>query len=240
MKIYPISEIFTSPQGEGVYTGTLMTFIRLAGCTVGKPFPNEKHGKDPLLVGTKLTDHFGILPIYVEMCTTYDGRQFPCDTDYRVKERLNVYQIAERIGEGVKHVCLTGGEPLMHDITELIELLDEKDIKVHIETSGSIAPKSHVWWSGFTITSPWITVSPKKGVLPEVVDRADEIKLLVDEQFDLAVVPQFILNHDCIFIQPINFEHTVNTDNLKRCLELQKQHPHLRLSTQMHKIWNVR
>ena len=28
-KKYPVSEIFTSPQGEGLYAGTLMTFVKI-------------------------------------------------------------------------------------------------------------------------------------------------------------------------------------------------------------------
>ena len=75
---YPISEIFTSPQGEGVYAGAMMTFIRLAGCTVGKPFPKEKYQsrKDPIEGAHNIPG----LAVYTEKCTLYDGREFACDT----------------------------------------------------------------------------------------------------------------------------------------------------------------
>lgn len=33
---YPVAEKFKAPQGEGLYTGTPMAFIRLVGCSVGK------------------------------------------------------------------------------------------------------------------------------------------------------------------------------------------------------------
>lgn len=36
MKPYPVAEMFHGIQGEGLYTGTPMTFIRLVGCSVGK------------------------------------------------------------------------------------------------------------------------------------------------------------------------------------------------------------
>src|SRR5271155_1867576 len=108
-KLYPIAEIFTSPQGEGQYCGTMMTFIRLAGCSVGKPFPKDRYYReqDPL-------------PIYTEMCTLYDGRTFECDTDYRVKERLEVSQILDRIPAEVDHVCISGGEPFIHNLNPLV------------------------------------------------------------------------------------------------------------------------
>src|SRR5579864_2811065 len=73
--IYPVAEIFQSIQGEGRWQGTPMTFIRLAGCTVGKPYSAEARKT----LG---------LPIYVEKCCDVFGTGFPCDTDYRVKQRL--------------------------------------------------------------------------------------------------------------------------------------------------------
>lgn len=93
-KVYPISEIFVSPQGEGVYQGTMMTFIRLAGCTVGKPFPKEMYVPSQKIRPDKsIQNKPAEFPIYTEKCTLYDGREFACDTDYRVKERLMVEKL---------------------------------------------------------------------------------------------------------------------------------------------------
>ncbi len=33
---YPLAERFKAPQGEGLFTGTPMAFVRLVGCSVGK------------------------------------------------------------------------------------------------------------------------------------------------------------------------------------------------------------
>ena len=225
----PIAEIFTSPQGEGVWTGTLMTFIRTAGCCVGRPFPKERYQGFKSEEGTRV-DGF---PIYTEMCTTYDGRTFPCDTDYRVKERFTVEQILDEIPDGVEHACISGGEPLIHDLKYLSYELQRREIMVHIETSGTVLPK----WD---LEDEWVTVSPKLGILPAMIRRADEVKLLIDGEFVLENVPEFVLRHRIIYIQPINNEFTVDKANLQRCLELQKAHPTWRISTQMHKIWNVR
>lgn len=43
----PISEIFSSIQGEGVYAGMYATFIRLQGCTVHCSFCDEKKSWSP-------------------------------------------------------------------------------------------------------------------------------------------------------------------------------------------------
>lgn len=251
MKRYPISEIFISPQGEGLYTGTLMAFVRLAGCPVGKPFPKDYYSVHRTeLERAKRTDP---LPIYTEMCTLYDGRTFPCDTDYRVKERLTVDQIFDRIRSLEKapqgtdfytrHVCLTGGEPFIHELDDIYDACRARIVKLHVETSGTVPLKK-----AFTRTSVypvipraddqsiWITVSPKLNVLPEMIYQAKEIKLLVDNNFKLENLPPGIYQHPLVYIQPVNFEHEINPDNLRRVIKLQKKYPMWRVSLQLHKV----
>ena len=271
MKKYPIAEIFTSPQGEGLYTGTLMTFIRFAGCSVGKKMNKQKRAEMlqkvfPLKVNAE-HDHFRelpngelvpeesafrIIPEYTEVCTTYDGREFLCDTDFRTKEVLTVEEIVSKIPEGVEHVCLTGGEPLIHDLLPLITALkkffdDRLGVKyhmpcIHIETSGTVDVTDSDEFS-FDEGYIWLTVSPKLGVLNVMLELADEIKILVDEGFDESKIPEEMKLESwrfSVWLQPVNFEFDVNRANMRRVLELQKKHPSWRISSQAHKIWNVR
>lgn len=235
---YHISELFTSPQGEGLYTGTLMHFIRTSGCTVGKPIKDDT-AKEWMLKGkgVKMNDAYPnqVLPVWQEECTTYDGRKFLCDTDFRSKNKMTVDEIVKTIPEGVEHVCITGGEPLMHDLSHLTDFLDTLDKQIHIETSGTLPLKV-----GATKLPIWITVSPKFGVLPEMLDRADEIKLLVDEDFDVNKLPPEVLVHPLVFIQPVNETSDIDYENVRRCLEIQQSFPEWRISMQMHKLWHVR
>jgi 7-carboxy-7-deazaguanine synthase len=233
-KPYPIAEIFTSPQGEGCYVGQMQTFIRLAGCTVGKPYPKERYSTLAKLL--EETGHNGkhLLPIYTEKCTLYDGREFPCDTDYRKHESLTSEKILELIPAGVDHVCITGGEPMMHDISLLITHLHGIGRTVHIETSGTIWCDLH--------HDVWVTVSPKTKVLRTMIDRANEIKILVDRNFvpthsfmDLTTLAY----EKPVFLQPINGEHTVNAENLKLCMKWQNKYPQFRVSVQLHKVMSL-
>ena len=239
-KQYPISEIFISPQGEGQYAGSQMAFVRLAGCTVGKPFPKEYY---------KHELQHPVLPIYTEMCTLYDGRTFACDTDYRVKERLTIDQIFDRIRSleqtpagtelYTRHVCVTGGEPFIHDLDPFLMGCFARLLQLHVETSGTIPFKKAFPRDSSLINSPnnlWITVSPKYGALPEMMIRAHEIKLLVDEDFKLEKIPEAVIKHPLVYIQPVNYEHEVNPDNLRRVMDLQKTHPQWRVSLQLHKV----
>lgn len=240
---YPISEIFTSPQGEGIYTGFMMTFIRLSGCSVGKPYPKDmykaKSGpSDPECevhnyhMGDGKCSCATKLPIYTEQCTLYDGRTFACDTDYRVHARLDIDHILVQIPKDIKHVVITGGEPLIHDLNPLLLALVNSGRVVHLETSGTkllkVDPevKLHLW----------ITVSPKFPLLDAMVVMADEIKLLVDKDFSWDTVPDSIKKHKRVYIQPVNGEFHVDKANLQLCMDIQKANPQVILSLQLHKI----
>ncbi|SRR6266403_126180 len=249
MKKFPIAERFTSPQGEGLYAGTLMYFIRFAGCSVGKKLSDsERRGWEQKI------DHFHskeneLLAVYTEKCCTYDGREFLCDTDFRTKEALTMKELLDGIPKGVGHICLTGGEPLNQPLSEFFDFIgSETDYKVHVETSGTVSMEDT--WPEYTAADSleawheggwlWITVSPKKGLLSEMIGIANEIKLLVDENFDVEKIPDDIKDHRLVWLQPINTEFEVDRRNLDRCLSLLQEHKNWRLSSQMHKTWRVR
>jgi organic radical activating enzyme len=247
---YPISEIFTSPQGEGLYSGQLMTFVRFAGCNVGKPIKGEEKNStynNEIVEELKDTKTYGIIPIWQEECTTFDGRKFLCDTDFRVKERLTAHEILSRVPEGVFHLCFTGGEPLLHAkaIDYIIDLWSEeinylpKDGKIfHIETSGTII------FDYTERSSIWITVSPKANFKKEMIQRANEVKFLVDKDFpedEANRIASFDTDGDTIFwLSPINEIASLSKENTDKCLEIQNRHPHWRITNQSHKIWGVK
>lgn len=242
-KVYPISELFTNPQGEGEYAGAMMGFIRLAGCTVGKPFPKEYYQEVNRIYENGSSEKIPPqLPIYTEQCTLYDGRTFACDTNYKMSEKLSVHDIMKRIPLNIAHICITGGEPFMHDLNPLVAAIDHRGATAHVETSGTIN-LGKAFPSGDPLRNHsiyaedlWVTVSPKKGILLAMIARANEIKLLVDENFNVDDVPLAIQQHPLIYIQPVNGERTINAKNVKRVMELQKQFPNWRVSLQLHKV----
>lgn len=226
MKPYPVAENFHSVQGEGRWTGTPMHFIRLAGCSVGKPQQTLTQGPGdfPILKTGK--------PAW--LCHTYDNRPFWCDTDFNKYKEMSIEDILSETYE--EHICLTGGEPLIHDLLPIINVFRSQGT-IHVETSGTIHPE---WLNYRTLRNPWITVSPKKDVLASVVECAAELKLLVDGSFDIGKVPLFILKHPEVYVQPINEELKINRDNLQLCLDLLRENPTWKLSVQMHKLIGVR
>jgi len=127
----------------------------------------------------------------------------------------------------------------MHNLTPLLMNLSMRHKQIHLETSGTILFAQSV--KTFTC---WIAVSPKKECLQNSLDWANEIKVLVDpKDFDedlfTSLYAKYIRDGK-VWIQPINFEHEIDFNSLRRCLALQQKFPTLRISTQMHKIWGVR
>jgi 7-carboxy-7-deazaguanine synthase len=236
-KKYGIAETFTSLQGEGLYAGTRMHFIRFSGCSVGKPLTDAERG-EYLLATDPESQRAGLpvltnMPKYQEKCTLYDGRNFMCDTNFQTAKAMSIMELIEEIPDGVERVCLTGGEPLDRDLNPLLDELQDRDIKIHLETSGTkLLTRSR--------EIDWVAVAPKKDALWKMLDEADEIKLLVDEKFEVGILPMVIINHPLVWLQPVNYEWEINFENVKRCLKLIEQNPEWRLSTQMHKIWKVR
>ncbi len=234
---YPIAEIFTSIQGEGVWTGTPMVFIRLAGCNVGHYIVDEAelsndlpNGNDlPLLTGKKHS-----------MCTAWDGSRFLCDTDYHKVADWRVQDLADHVrSEGVHHVCLTGGEPFIHDLDPILSALNW--LRVHIETSGT-KPLDF----GQFGPKPWITCSPKGGFIKDRGgwENIDEWKFVITPSTDPETIVKFLAEQNPrrlpVYIQPLNGVHEVWDASLKRCLEILKIHPEWRLSAQLHKYLGVR
>lgn len=221
----PIAETFHSIQGEGQWVGTPMHFIRLAGCPVGRPAKAVKaEGPLPLLpTGAQAMS-----------CASWDGRQFWCDTDYNTHMIDTPEKLIAATYE--KHICLTGGEPLVHGkkLLHLFQLAYANGIEVHIESSGTVALDVDGW------RRFWLTIAPKIGCLESMINEADEIKLLVDEHFHPDHLTQGMRLHSNVFLCPINEVETVNQDNVELCMHWLKEFPHWRLSCQVHKFLHLR
>jgi 7-carboxy-7-deazaguanine synthase len=99
-----------------------------------------------------------------------------CDMKHLIPtQHMTVEQVLEEVGNnGLTHVVLTGGEPLIHPaIGRLTSKLLDDDRVVHIETNGT---------TGIVVKPDWLTVSPKSIMLNFVsLSTADEIMFMVGE-----------------------------------------------------------
>jgi len=132
----------------------------------------------------------------------------------------------------VKLVVITGGEPLMHDLTHLTRTLQEQGYETNIETSGS-HPLSGNW--------NWICLSPKKFKAPlsEVVPFANELKVVIFNKSDFEWAEKYaaLVSPNCkLYLQPEWDKAATITPLL---IDYIKDHPQWELSLQIHKYINV-
>ncbi|MBD1824526.1 7-carboxy-7-deazaguanine synthase QueE [Cyanobacteria bacterium FACHB-DQ100] len=128
-------------------------------------------------------------------------------------------------------VVITGGEPLMHDLTQLTKTLHQTGLRLHLETSGA-----HPFSGEFD----WVTLSPKQSKPPHesVYPHADELKIVISEAADFDWAEQQSQNvRDRVlrYLQP----EWSRKESLDLIFEYVRQHPEWRISLQTHKLLGV-
>jgi len=136
------------------------------------------------------------------------------------------------VSSGVKIAVITGGEPLMHDLSVLTTLLNERGVRTHIETSGAHTLSGQ--WD-------WICLSPKKfkAPLPEVIEAAKELKVVVYNKSDFDWAEKYAdqVKSDCLlYLQP---EWSRTTEMNPLIIDYIKTNPKWILSLQTHKYLDI-
>ncbi len=131
-----------------------------------------------------------------------------------------------------KLVVITGGEPLLHDLTALTKALQNGGLETNIETSGS-SPLSGSW--------DWICLSPKKfkAPLPDVTPFAHELKIVVFNKSDFSWAEEYavLVAPTCkLYLQP---EWSKAAEVTPLIVDYIKANPQWELSLQLHKYINV-
>ncbi len=202
----PVMEHFYTLQGEGFHQGRAAYFVRLGGCDVGC--------------------------VWCDVKESWDANAHPKMT---VEEIVNaVISNSSPIGGGREGalVVITGGEPLMHNLTQLTAALQAQGFETNIETSGA-HPLSGTW--------DWICLSPKKfkAPLPAMVPFANELKVVIFNQSDFEWAEKYaaMVSPQCkLYLQPEWDKASIVTPLI---IEYIKQHPQWQLSLQIHKYINV-
>lgn len=231
---YPVMEIFTSIQGEGAHMGKLTTFIRLAGCNLTCPWCDTKVSR-AMPCAHKIIKPVGdnVDQAVCENCGAQGTKNEL--SELSVTERDAAYSWVA-LGELVRHiksefVVLTGGEPTLHNLKPLIDVLHEMDCIVALETNGTNEIPND--WS-----LDWITCSPKPPAYRCVcMDKVDEIKLVCDSILTPAVAKRFRNQQvsDLIWIQPESHKQV----SIDKAIAMVREYPWLRMGIQLHKILGV-
>ncbi len=129
-----------------------------------------------------------------------------------------------------KHITITGGEPSLYDLNDLIITLKELGYCINVETNGF---KLHN-----IIEADYIVCSPKEDFIYSNI--VNEYKFVINRFSPLNKILEGLDKGIQIYIQPENDMNTINGVNLKYCLGLLEEYPNLKLSVQLHKLIGVK
>jgi len=140
--------------------------------------------------------------------------------------------VTEAIAHHPKLVIITGGEPLLHNLSILTTALRQANLRVHLETSGS-----HTL-SG---TFDWISLSPKpfKPPLTNIYNKASEIKIIISKPKDLDWAYEQGQKVPAKTVKLLQPEWSSKTGQ-QLALDYVLAHPEWRLGLQTHKFLGVR
>ena len=162
--------------------------------------------------------------VWCDVKDSWDADKHPSiEIDFLIKE---IKKTSAQI------VVITGGEPLLHNLDALTSELKNAGLQTNIETSGS-SPLSGKW--------DWICLSPKKfkEALPEVINVASELKIIVYNKSDFAWAEKYaaLVPASCkLYLQP---EWSKADQMTPLIVDYIKAHPQWELSLQLHKYINV-
>ncbi|MEL6331986.1 MAG: 7-carboxy-7-deazaguanine synthase QueE [Cyanobacteria bacterium J06626_26] len=129
-------------------------------------------------------------------------------------------------------VVITGGEPLMHDLSPLTQTLKQAGLRLHLETSGA-----HPLSGQFD----WISLSPKRFKPPQsgIYTHAHELKVVIANNEDLVWAETQAAQVPATTVKLLQPEWTSNQSQ-QLVFDYVKQHPDWRISLQTHKFLGVR
>lgn len=224
---YPLAERFKAPQGEGLYAGTPMAFLRTVGCSVGHAVCtacDTQFDKTYLELGGGLYT-IEELDLWVGAYThvALTGGE-PLDRDLR--------PLIRGLGKRLCHIETSG--------TARPKWL-----------GASYGPAKHtlLWgrdddgehWSDKPVDL-WICVSPKPGYREDMISMADEVKVILGGLGDgpgwptLEDAVRWADNGKLVFVQQRNTVKDIDRRALEEALAVVDRYPQLRLSVQLHKF----
>lgn len=162
--------------------------------------------------------------VWCDVKDSWDASQWP---------RQSVDQIVRSAKEHPTRLAvITGGEPLMYDLSHLTDTLKSQGLQTNIETSGA-HPLSGDW--------NWICFSPKKFMKPrsEFYQMADELKVVIYNKSDFKWAEEHAsrVNPDCLlYLQP---EWDRQETMLPQIIDYVKDNPQWKISLQTHKFMNI-
>jgi 7-carboxy-7-deazaguanine synthase len=221
-----VLEIFDSFQGEGFWTGTPMTFVRLAGCNAVELGLECAH-----------------------WCDTLDSWHRDDGHDMEVRDVILKVQLPHVCLTGGEP--LLQKEEVARFAAEARGL----GMKVHLETNGTISPPVPGALAPDGRSFDWAVMSPKPPdyrVAHGWTGLVDELKFIVDDRLTAATAERVAAAHPeaLVSIQPVWGRRSADGRradgpelshwSTEQAMTMVMEHPDWRLSLQMHKFLGIR
>ena len=156
-----------------------------------------------------------------------------CDTEFESGKEMSVQDIIFWIvsnAKGCQEITWTGGEPLDQLTEEIIAYFKKNNYYQAIETSG-LHPAP--------IGLDFICVSPK--VAEHVIKKnfPNGVTELRYVRHKGQSIPEPSIKAEHYWLSPHSDGFTINSENMKHCINLCIENPKWKLSLQNHKLWNI-
>ena len=158
-----------------------------------------------------------------------------CDTEFESGTLRAAKEIADTVASLMpepRAVILTGGEPLLAYDGALHDALRAVGVKtIACETNGSTKPKAPI---DYVACSPKVAEHVVAKNFPHGVNELRYVRHVgqaIPVPFNVAQTYP---------LSPMFDGDKLNRENFEWCVKLVKEHPEWRLSTQLHKAWQVR
>lgn len=173
----PVVEMFTSIQGEGKYSGVPSHFVRVSGCNLRCVFKDS-------------------------VCDTpYSSFKPEKPIANSMEELVQKFKLMQMENPRVKHVVITGGEPLMYrkDLEDFVGAIYDDDMKITIETNGTypilnpLSARNRFKIALYSVSPKLHTSVGKPGdyngikVTQEMVDRHDKQRINIENLVNIAL-----------------------------------------------------
>lgn len=154
-----------------------------------------------------------------------------CDTEFESGKEYSLDQLYNFIKDIPSwEITWTGGEPTDQLTDEIVSYFKQKGYYQAIETSGLNPVPNGL---DFVCISPKVAEHIIKKNFPNGCEELRYVRHKGQE------IPQPAIESKHYWVSPHSDGFTINSENLKHCIELCLQNPKWKLSVQNHKLWNI-